>query len=431
MSSTPISAVYFPYTRPLAVSTLKKSVLLFDELTFLDSVPWVMRQAIMAEKQTERKTHKDNESITLALDYLGKEGFVKTLDPGPQLAQYDLLLTLNVVSDMRDPNYLHTSVGADVSVWNILRERLPPTFLEWFYAGAGTFSEAVSLQALLNTGGDVEAIDDKSTREFARFRWEGMSAADAMDALLRRYSRVIGGNPHVKMEAYEVPSLQASSLRIAEALIHCSATGSIPFTDSGAHKRLLAIKASRAAQVLGDSDAELLLSIPKIKRNDVLVRELEIGLLDTLLPNEELERRSVKELLDYRRSHGEALARMRVSLVQMAELLENEQDSSSGGVEKLIKTKILPEIQQASDDFREEYERTLGYIAAKSAGVVGGTLSACLLAGLDAWQIVGACAVAEAGYLTTKGSDLLVDNWRALRHRRRMPYAYFSELLRT
>ena len=260
---------------------------------------------------------------------------------------------------MKDPGYLRASISDDVTVWSMLRDRLPSTFLDFFYPGVGTFSEAISLQALINAGGSVEAIRDEQSREFAEFRWSGISSEEAMAALVNRFSMVVGGNPHMELESYAVPSIQASSLRIAEALLHCSESGRILFTDSETHKRLLALKASRAARVLQDSDT-LPLDIPfEDGADDAGLRELEISLLDMLLPAQELERRTVRELLEYRRSHGEALERMRVSLAQVADSIQ-ESRSSSVETEKLIRSKILPEIQKTRDDFLEEYEKNLG-----------------------------------------------------------------------
>jgi hypothetical protein len=425
MPQTGSSALYFPYSRPLDVSTLKKSVLIFDELAFLDHLPWFVRQAII---ETKGDAH---ESVTQALEYLVDEEFVKIVDPRPQLEKFDLLLTLNVASDMKDEEYLRTSIGDDVTVWNMLRDRLPSTFLEFFVPGVGRFSESISLQALINARGKIEAISDKSNREFAEFRWSGISSDKALAILADRFARVIGGNPHMELDSYMVPSLQASSLRLAEALLHCSESGRIPFTDSEIHKRLLAFKAARAGRMLQDSDA-LPLDIPfEGNVSDVQLRNLEISLLDTLLPAQELERRTVKELLEYRRSHGEALERMRVSLAQVADSMQEELGSSPTETEKLFRSKILPEIQKARDDFLEEYEKNLGYITAKSAMVVGSALTASLLGGLNTWQVLGACAAAEAAYLTAKGNELLVDNWRSIRRRKRSAYAYFTELRAT
>jgi hypothetical protein len=425
MTQNGIAALYFPYSRPLAVSTLKKSVLIFDELIFLDHLPWFVRQAILDTKNDTQ------EPVAEALDYLMGEDFVKIVDPRPQLKEFDLLLTLNVASDMKDPEYLRASISDDVSAWSVLRDRLPATFLDFFYPGAGTFSESISLQALIKAGGRVEEIRDERDRKFAEFRWSGISSEEALAALVDRYSMVVGGNPHMELKSYEVPSLQASSLRIAEALLHCSESGRIPFTDSDAHKRLLALKTVRAEGVLQGSDA-LPLDIPfERDAGDARLRDLEIRLLEMLLPAQELERRTVRELLEYRRSHGEALERMRASLAQVADSMQEGPLSSSVETDRLIRSKILPEIQKARNDFLEEYEKNMGYITAKSAMVVGGALTASLLGGLNAWQILGACAAAEAGYLTTKGNELLVDNWRAIRRRKRSAYAYFTELRAT
>jgi hypothetical protein len=419
------SALYFPYSRPLGISTLKKSVLIFDELAFLDHLPWFARKAMLDTKGDAQ------EPVAQALDYLMGEDFVKIVDPRPQLEKFDLLLTLNVASDMKDPEHLRVSINDDVSVWSMLRDRLPSTFLEFFHPGAGTFSESISLQALINAGGRVEYIHDERHRKFAEFRWSGISSEDAITALVSRFSMVVGGNPHMELDSYSVPSLQASSLRVAETLLHCSESGRIPFTDSENHKKLLALKAVRAEQVLHDSD-KLPLDIPfEGSLSDSRLRNLEISLLERLLPPQELERRTVRELLEYRRSHGEALERMRVSLAQVADSMQEETSASPIEAEKLIRSKILPEIQKTRDDFLEEYEKNLGYVTAKSAMVAGGALTASLLGGLNAWQILGACAVAEAGYLTAKGNELLVDNWRAIRRRRRSAYAYFTELQAT
>jgi hypothetical protein len=141
-------------------------------------------------------------------------------------------LTANVINDISEDEFCRLAIGFSADTWSILRERIPSSLLKFLYPGVGTYSEAISLQALINASGDPARIEDENVRRFAEFRWrfEGQALDDAIRIFLeaRGYRYVIGGNPHIELPAYTFPFLQASSLRINECLVAAALNGYTP-----------------------------------------------------------------------------------------------------------------------------------------------------------------------------------------------------------
>lgn len=415
--------LYYPYSRAIDINTLKKAVLLFDEIIFLDSQPWFIRNELL-----EDKGKAGSKKLTESYDYLAKQGIISLRDPTTVIQDHDLLLTANVVNDVRSDEYCKEAIDYDVTIWDVLTERIPPTFLEAFYPGAGTFSEAITLQALVKSKGKLEELPD-SLRRFAAFRWEYRSLEELWQAFRERYKFVIGGNPYMRLETYQIPFLQASSLRINEALIISGMEGLTPFTDSNIHDRLLRLKVNNSLRVLTEKpdlrekmEIDIPLQLPR--------QHLAVAILDRFIPSEELERRSLQELTEYRISHADEFARFCGKVAELAAEIESVKPSSEYNKElqKIIDSKVLPEIVKARDQLITDYEKAFGSIALKSVKVVVPTVVVTAFAGLGVWEILGACALAELGMLSAKGAEDLLESWRARKQHGRQSFAYLTDL---
>ena len=418
-----IKCLYYPYSRSLRLNTLKKAILLFDEINFLDSQPWFIRRELLKDSAEGDITIYDTD-----YEYLGKEGVIKIIDPEKIIHEFDTFITANIVNDIRDDDFCEIAVNHDVTVWDVLRERIPPSFLEAFYPGAGTFSEAISLQALIKAKGSIDQVPEH-IRNFAEFRWHSRNPEELWRTFIGRYKFVIGGNPHMLLESYEVPFLQASSLRINEALIVSAMNGCIPFTDSAVHDQLMRFKVNRSLRSLTNDpslreklETELPASLPQ--------EHLALAILDHLIPEAELDKRSVKELLEYRRSNEAQLVRFREKLAELAtEINDVEPDAQYyKKIRNLITSKAIPEISKARDELLSKYEEAFGKLVIRSAQVVVPTIAVTVFGGLGIWEILGACALAEVGMLTTKGSDDLLSAWRARRALKRNAFSYLTGL---
>lgn len=415
--------LYYPYSRAISTNTLKKAVLLFDEIVFLDSQPWFVRNELLGHKEGTV-----SEQLTESYDYLAKKGIIALRDPTQIIQDQDLLLTTNVVNDVRCDDFCKEAINYDVTVWDVLTERIPPTFLEAFYPGAGTFSEAITLQALVKAEGKLNELPE-NLRRFAEFRWQRRSPEDLWKTFRGRYKFVIGGDPHMRCESYKIPFLQASSLRINEALLIAGMEGLTPFTDSKVHDRLLRLKINNSLHALIENpdlrekmSTDMPLDLPR--------QHIALAVLDRLLPTEELEKRSLQELTEYRISHAEQFARFSGKVAELAAVIESIEPSNDYNkkLRQIVDAKVLPEITAARDQLITDYEKSFGALALKATKIIVPTVVMTTFAGLGVWEILGACALAELGFLSTKGADDLMEIWRARRQAGRKSFAYFAEL---
>jgi hypothetical protein len=421
--SKPLRCLYYPYSRAISTTTLKKAVLLFDEIAFLDSQPWFVRRELLQD--TEKPT---DPGIEDEYNFLESENLVKIVNPESLIAKFDRLLTAAVINDIRDEELCKIGVNYSVAVWDVLRERIPPSFLDAFYPGAGTFSEAISLQAIVNAGGSIENISSEY-RRFAEFRWKNRPVEELWPVFLDRYRWVVGGNPHIELEAYQIPFLQASSLRINEALLVAASDQFIPVTDSAVHDRMLRQKVERSIHSLIE-DPELREKLQVQISCQLPYEHLMVAVLDRLIPDHELEKRTIKELVEYRRANGDKLQQMRLAVGSLAAELKEISPSPSylSTVKNLVESKVISEITRAREEMVKEYEGAFGKLFLQCAQVTLPVLVATLFGGLSTWEIFGACALAESTFLATNGSQHVLDLWRANRVAGRNSYSYLTGL---
>ena len=198
--SVSLAALYYPYSRIIKTSTLKKAALLFDILYFVDSESWFVGSAITSDKLGSQPGVAEADRLEKDYLLLRSEGLVQVLDGTCIARDHDELLTINVVNDVGDDKFCKLAIEYNADTWSILRDRIPVSLLQALYPGAGTFSEAISLQALINACGDLDRIKDNGVRRFAELRWKRQpSIEEAMRIFLkeRGYRYVIGGNPHL------------------------------------------------------------------------------------------------------------------------------------------------------------------------------------------------------------------------------------------
>lgn len=420
-----IKCIYYPYSRAINLNTLKKSILLFDEVAFVDVEPQFIRNEILSNVVPNENTKYE---LEVAYDYLKKEGVISIINPSEIINEYDSLLTINVVKDISDDKFCRSAINYNTDVWDIFKTRIPPSFFKKFYPGAGTFKEAISLQSIIRAGGDIDKLDSWS-KEFSKLRWKGISEEDAWKYFSSQYKYVIGGDPFIERETYQFPFLQASSLRLNEALIISALNNYIPFTDSKIHNELLIRKVKMATESIEDDynlkeylEFNLPLNLPQ--------QHLTLAVLDKLIPDEELNKRSLEELIYYRKENKEKLYRLREKIAEISAAIDITKQNSNYNLElqRLIDSKITPEITKTRDDLLIKYEETFGRIAIRSAQVTIPTLTATMLAGLSLSQILVSCAVAEIGMIATTSVNEVTKIWQTTRESNRTSFSYLTNV---
>jgi hypothetical protein len=426
-----LETIYYPYSRSLSSLTLKKAALLFDTLYFLDCEPWFIRRLITHQKQAGLAENSEASDIEHVYQLLKDQGIVRVIDAHRIVQENDDLLTVNVVNDISDDEFCRLASPYSADVWSILRDRIPPSLLKTLYPGAGTFSESISLQALINADGDISRISNEHDKRFAEFRWgaQGLTRDQALEIFLgaRGYRYVIGGNPHIDLPSYEFPFLQASSLRINECLIVAALNDYVPFTDSAIHDTLLRSKVSRVL-VAVDSQPELKRRLSIDLPVKFPAQSIALEILDRIIPENALGSLSVEDLLWYRARNAKLLARFHSYLDQLAAEVEGvtPEDDYEKKVKKLVSARVLAEIQKARDDLASSYENAFGGIVAPSAVAATSTVIATLFSGLSLWHVLLAGAVAEGAVLVSKSPDALIQAWKGRRVSGRSPLAYLA-----
>lgn len=418
-----MKCLYYPYSRCVDELNLKKALLLFDELVFLDSQPQFARNAMMRE---EEKFNVDKvEELYLKLS---ENKAVKIINPQSIIKQYDLLITSNVTYDIRDDDYCKTAIDYSADVWDILFERLPPSFIEAFYPGAGTFSEAISLQNIIKSKGDTKKLPNW-IKQFATFRFPSGDEKQAWEIFKNRYKYVIGGNPHIRLKTYEIPFLQASSLRINEALLICATNEYIPFTDSRIHSDLLNLKLNNTISKIKSDSSFKKKVLPDIEY-EIPKEQLSLKIVDELLPSDVLNKLTFSELLTYKSENIKLLERFRAKVSELTVSIENVgyDDKYYRNLQKLVDKEVIPEVTEIKDELIKSYEKSFGRIIVNSIVTMIPTLSVSVIGGLSFSGLLAACAAAEAGYLSTSCKDDLLEIVSANKNKKRNDYSYLLNL---
>lgn len=411
-----VKCLYYPYSRTISLQTLKKSVLLFDEIAFLDSESSLIRSELMSELINGHEL----EEVEAIYDFLVKEEVVKILHPTEIIKSNDELLSLNVLNDVLDDNYMKLALGGYSSNWwGMMKDRIPPSFFrEFTYMNKEDVSEIfMKLNMNPTFSSSTGLFNDKRILE------------SKMVGIPEAYRYGIFEGSRMGKEVCEVPFPLASSLRLNETLLLCSMKNYTPFTDSKIHNKLLMNKVGRAMTEIQSNHSlsdYLDFDLPKT----LPFQQLSVIVLDNLIPETELGKRSMAELIAYRKENKNELHRLREKLAEISTTINmsNSVIDYYRDLDNVVTSKILPEITKTRDEILKKYEEAFGRLAVRSLQATGATLTASSLAGMSFFQILIACAVAEGAMLTTLGANELVKIWQANKDRHRNSFSYLTNL---
>lgn len=430
-----VKCLYYPYSRAIDLTTLKKAILLFDEVAFLDSESPMTRGELMEELVSGH----EKEELEIAYDFLIKEEIVTILQPSGIIEANDQLLTLNILNDVFDDDFFELAYSYSSSLWGFMGGRIPPSFLEAVRVKQN--SKIEGFRILNQQSKDIHRMN-LSVGDFFKARKESKTerAAFIPEAYREDYRYAILENHRRGRHLYEVPFPLGASIRLNEALLMCSINDYIPFTDSTVHDKLLMNKVSRALEEVGDNpnlrdylETSLPLNLPK--------QHLSLIILDNLIPEEELSKRSLQELIEYRNENRESLRRLREKIAEVSVNIELGKEGVNyyASLQRLMDSKIVPEITKTRDEIVKKYEEAFGRLKIRSVGTVasslgitaaGGTLATNIFAGMSLTQILIACAVAQTGMLASVGANELVKIRQAKKDERRNSFSYLTNLKR-
>ena len=395
--------LYYPYSRCLNEVQLKKAVLAFDSIVFLDNQPIFMRNADIT------KNHTENEQLLAqAYYYLQNEGIVTIYNPTEIVKKKDLLITCNTTKDLKNREYCDLAIHYSTETWNYSATRIPKSFIEAFYPGTGTYYESRLLQQILACDGN---------RSTARLTFDGhwmnrfpeeLSLEELWSIFDERYKYVIGGNPIIHLAYYNLPFLQASSLRINEALLVCLEEGYIPFTDSTVHQQLLNKKVTAVYEELRTNNKiRELLDIPY----EIPKTMISLEVIEQILSDDEISQMEFLDIIEYKKDNKELFERYKNKINELAATINNIDNpiKLQRDIQRIIDKDVIPELNDIRRKLRLSYKSNIGKIVLQSSGVLVPTIAMLTTGGVGYSTILKACALAELGYLTSTGADRLID----------------------
>jgi hypothetical protein len=343
--------------------------------------------------------------------------FLEVVDPSDAVSKYGPSLTTAVVQDMENKDFCKFAAESGFQIWDVLRERLPPEFLDAFYAGAGTFSEAVSLQAIIHTQGKV--VDS------SHFRHPRVDTAEAWARFLSGYRFVIGGNPHIELPSYKIAFPQASSLRINEALMFCNDADWVPFTDSQTHHHMLELKIVQARSTASSESTDR--AEPKKLRADAA--QLSIGILDEFIRESDLETMSLADIVRYRedKTNSRSLANFRSSIANLSCLHSSIGNWTADRV-ALAKEIARREVEESSLEVKKNWNEFLERIGIRVglASAPAAAIAAFSDVGFPGVILAGGLAAAVA--LNAKGADDFIKLIESNRKAHSNSFSYLTNL---
>jgi hypothetical protein len=400
------SALYYPYSRCLRETDLKRMLLIFDQICSVDPLSkdlahWpgqypVYNQAmhirIMQDSDRlegdpwglgsytpvyQRGIEKDFNlwnwfEIQDTYSYLTKQGAVRLLDPAPVVREHSELLAYALASDL----LMGTSADAGIAPllldpgyepkWILHEDRFPGHLSE--LAAADAFWAAVSTAAL---------------------DYESGYPADLCRTRLNQTVDAIGMARDRKVQvSYEV----AYSLILSQALLLCDEYSLLPVTDDGAvHAAFL-----RKCEKLYSGHRSRKVIIDETAADSDRISLFGLNVLGRTIPDAALALLTVQEILAYREDNRDSLAAFWARMTELTASCDEIQspDAFAVQVRKIIETKVIPETNALQEALRESSRRLFGRPivqlvaeAAKAAGPSIPTISLATLYGLTPGQI--------------------------------------------
>ena len=404
------SALYYPYSRLLSPIDLKRAILVFDEILFVDPLsnditdhpvqgPVASPQIIIRgsldtyESQLARHIIARHSSHKLQLDaipawysvvdtykLLKQYGLVRLIAPQEHLQSHQEILSYSILTDYCQ------DVGAQMGV--------PP---EWWRDGKESFgwrvhaSRIPELLVSFSTEEDVIATCLKHTSAKKLDKKEMKHRIESTKAVLTS----IAQSKHESQDEVVLPFGIASVLILNQALLLCEVLQAFPVTDDAvAHTALL----SKASNIYNSTEKPVRSVLPQPSVSDLYrIQVFILGVISRLIPDTALERLKIEQIIEFREHNSKALQRFRLKMIELASQMTDrpwEPDFQSQ-ILRMIESQVAPEIQKLDDDLEASYQKLFGSAVSKFGTALTKTIvptiptiTAAALLGLAAGQIV-------------------------------------------
>lgn len=397
---TKLRALYYPYSQCLNEDFLRRAVLMFDELVFLG--PLGDTPPLDARDYYNQALGRHGKHLNFAwrklrpeYEFLLERAAIRFIDI--RAANTDIL-TAAWLNDLSDEQVGKICGGNTALGWLIPRARVPRDSNVWSQLPKSALGTSMS-----------RYINNKDN-------WWGREQGE--------------------VELTRLPFAAASSLYINQCLLAAEQHSLIPVTDSITHHTLLLRKYERVKADVFAQNSQPNFAPFGLEQTAEEVQKyfiLTMSILNNFLSEEELEKRTFKELLAYRDACKDEVSRFRVYVSKLAATLAAEPwtPQFQSQLNQIILSEIIPEMQRTCDGMWATYNDLFGGITKAvvppSIAALTPTLTASFMAHLSLLQIVTLGATA---FLSGIGLAVpqIVDSWKEYKNQRRNSLTFISEI---
>jgi hypothetical protein len=358
--ATPLRALYYPYSRTVSETTLKRAVLLYDEILFADPMSSRVRAGLFDIQQHLRYL-PPNAATALAeewnlvserYDLLEREGLLRLVDPAGAVedAATGQLIAYALGADLADPGVRTLFSTGYPRMWSMLRTRIPRSAFDHL---------AHQIPARVLSGAE---FGDRTP--MAMYLDGHPGATPNMGGVVfpddgRDYAALL-------------PYLAGSSIATSTALALALSEDAVPLTDSEAHFRLLSVRMARAAAAVPSAG-----QVPGLAARPSGSRTQKTALVhqrvvDSVISHDDLAALSLEECLLYRERTAEERTQFRDFLRDVVRTTYAQPWSPE--IEDQIEERITAARREISehaksmrDAYRSLFKRTLMGLAVSAA----------------------------------------------------------------
>jgi len=312
-------------------ATLKRAILLFDELHFIDRPSFFFGNfgtvAIASPLRAYEKSFRDN----------GVPLYVHTPQDGPVQDEF----LEQVKSDVNDFEFLRRfQKGLEKSLIFRNQQIAPGN-----YGEVGNENDVARELASVNLGTDLRQYSDPmdlfSDDKVHPFRFK---------------------NDTERAKGLVTHALTCSAM-INFALNVSQHHGMIPMADATPHQDLLGAKYARAARTLQSTESKIQLT------------DLSFAIFDELVPVESLEQLSFTNVVNYRKETETAREAFleHLAALQVKQGAVDERGDYSGAVKDIVVADIIPAAREFRNHLDGVYRKLFGSLAASTLGYLGGS----------------------------------------------------------
>lgn len=403
MSSMTFSALYYPYSRCLREVDLKRMILIFDEIVFIDPLS---RDLAKWPGQYPVPNENMNMRLMQDSDRLEEDGFVTAYQRGVAEADYPLWRWYNIRETYRfllakkivrqlDPKTLvqrHDQMLACAVVDDLLTGLSRRAGLAGhYYDGDEGWNPKWRLHEcrIPHFLSAICADDSFWNKVFSAGR-RGYSAKTCRLFIEQAIKAKANNDDGIALVDFDV----AYSLVLNQALLISNQYQLFPVTDdAGVHNSLIrkCERFTAERQIIGSIFRRRVVDLYKISL-------LTINAVSRVIPDQALAALSVEDLISYREANLKQLCRFWNKMLELASELSESPNSEKFAeqVGRIIESKIVPEITQLQDALTDSFQKMFsGAIAklishtAKALAPAIPTISLAAIYGLTPAQIVG------------------------------------------